>query len=355
MTRAAAVLAAALALACSPGAEDERGAVAPPTPQAVVVIEPPQLRVGDVATVEVAVATPPDHAVRPLTPPDAAAIGLLWLLDAEALPVEKRGERWTHRTRLRVRAREIGHGTWPPLAIELIGPEGERTRLETPPRPFEVVSVLPVFPDRTGPFPLRGPARDAPGIHAGWAAAAGAAVALAAVGALALARRVRRRGGARAALAGADAATLAGAPWRAALAELDAAAAAADVDWRHAADRCAVALRRYAAARWSFAIEARTTEELAALTPPFALALRWPAALAWLRELDALRFRPRAAPDAAARVRHIAAEARRWVAASIPLEQEPPEPGAPRDPPLRAAADARATGPTAGDAREPRG
>jgi len=319
MTRAAAAL-LALALACSGDEPAGEGAAAPPAPKAAVVIEPPQLRVGDVAIVEVAVATPPGYAVRPLVPPDSASLGPLWLLDAEALPVEKQGQRWTHRTRLRVRAREVGAGTWPALALELVGPEGLRTRLETAPRPFEVVSILPSFPDRLAPFPLRRPERGAPGPSPLVAAAGGAVAALAAVAAVALVRRSRRRSAKGAALAADAAARASSAPWQEALAELAAAAAEADTDWRGSADRCAGALRRYAARRWSFAIECRTSEELAALAPPFALALRWPAALAWLRELDALRFRPLPAPDAAARVRRIAEDARRWVADTIPPE-----------------------------------
>ncbi|MEB2346753.1 MAG: hypothetical protein OZ948_18685 [Deltaproteobacteria bacterium] len=318
--RRVAVALLAFALACTGEERPQAGAAAPPTPQATVVIEPPQLRVGDVAVVEVAVATPPDHALRPLAPPDAAALGPLWLLDAEALPVEKQGQRWTHRTRLRVRAREIGSGTWPALALELIGPEGERTRLETAPRPFEVVSILPRFPNRLVPFPLRRPGGSAPGPSPLVAAAGGAAAALAAVAAVALLRRSRRRSAARAARAAEAAARAAGAPWQEALSELAAAARASDTDWREAADRCATALRRYATRRWGFAIECRTTEELAALAPPFALALRWPTALAWLQELDALRFRPGDAADAAARVRRLAGDAQRWVAESIPRE-----------------------------------
>jgi hypothetical protein len=319
MTRAAAAL-VLLALACSGGERTGPGAAAPPAPQATVVIEPPQLGVGDVAIVELVVATPPGYAVRPLVPPDAATLGPLWLLDAEALPVEKQGQRWTHRTRLRVRAREVGAGTWPALALELIGPEGGRLALETEPRPFEVVSVLPAFPDRVSPFPLRRPERGAPGLSPLAAAAGGAAAALAAVAALALVRRARRRSAARAALATDADARTAAAPWQEALAELAAAAAASDTEWRRSADRCAGALRRYTARRWGFAVECRTTEELAALAPPFALALRWPAALAWLRELDALRFRSAAVGDAAARVRRVAQDASRWIDDSIPPE-----------------------------------
>lgn len=307
----------AFALACTGDEQPGASVAAPPTPQAAVVIEPPHLRVGDVAMVEVVVATPPGYALHPLRPPDVEALGPLWLLDAEALPVEKQGQRWTHRTRLRVRAREVGTGTWPALALELIGPEGEHTRLETAPRPFDVVSVLPRFPDRLAPFPLRRPGGSAPGPSPLAAAAGGAAAALAAVAAMALLRRSRRRSSVRAAEAAARSAT---APWQDALAELAAAASTADADWRESADRCAAALRRYATYRWGFAIECRTTEELASLAPPFALALRWPTALGWLRDLDALRFQRADAPDAAVRVRRLAEEARRWVHESIPRE-----------------------------------
>ncbi|HEY8492654.1 MAG TPA: hypothetical protein VIN04_02105 [Myxococcota bacterium] len=321
MRRAAPLASLALAalLACSEPAGRTPGA-APPAPRAAVVIEPPQLRVGDVAMVEVAVTTPPGYALRPVTPPDAALLGPLWLLDAEALPVVKQDQRWLHRTRLRVRAREIGTGTWPSLALELIGPEGARTTLETEPRPFEVVSILPRHADRAEPFPLRLPARDAPLLSPLAAAAGGALAALAAVAAVAALRRGRARAAARAAQAGGVATPAPDAPWHEALAALAAAAAEAEPDWRAAADRCSAALRRYATRRWGFAIECRTTEELAELTPPFALALRWPEALGWLRTLDALRFRPAPAPDAAARVRQVAEQAQAWVSATIPPE-----------------------------------
>lgn len=314
-------LALALAFAC--GAPRETGessaASAPPSVQAGVVIEPPQLRVGDVAQIEVAVVTPPDHAVRPLALPEAATSGPLWVLEVEALPVTKRGLRWTHRTRLRVRAREVGSGTWPALTLEVVGPEGEPSTLRTEPRPFEVVSVLPVFPDRVTPFSLRLPETSA-GLSPWVAAAGGATAALAGVGVVALVRRRRRYAAERARHRAASAARAVDAPWSAALAELTAAANASNSEWRCSADTIAVALRRYAGKRWGFAISCRSTEELAALAPPFALARRWPTALAWLRELDALRFRPGAANDAPEQVRHIAEAAARWIEETIPAE-----------------------------------
>jgi hypothetical protein len=293
------------------------GRAAPPAPHAAIVIEPPQLRVGDVATVEVAVVTPPDHAVAPLRPPEAGALGPLWLLDVESLPVEPVEARWTHRIRLRVRAREVGSGTFPPLRLDVVGPEGARLALETEARPFEVVSVLPSFPERLAPFPFRLPeAAPATRFSPLAAAAAGAAAALAGVAAVALARR-RRRAAARSA---AEEEGLAAAPWTAALAALEAAALESEGDWRRSADRSARALRAYVAQRWGWPVDRRTIEELASETPPFALAARWPAALGWLRALDALRFRPDPPEGAAARVRQVAEEARRWVADTVPRE-----------------------------------
>lgn len=321
LVRALLPLAFVVALAC-PGtrdADESPPASAPPSTQATVVIEPPQLRVGDVADIEIVVVTPPLHAVRPLALPDASTLGPLWVLDAEALPIDKRSTRWTHRTRLRVRARDVGAGTWPALAIELVGPENESSTLTTEPRSFEVVSVLPEFPDRLEPFPLRLPAAP-PGLSPWLAAAAGAAAALAAVGALALVQRRRRRADERTQNGGDDSARDAAAPWTSAVRDIAVAADASDADWRGSADAIAVALRRYAARRWNFAIECRTTEELAAIAPPFPLSRRWPPALAWLRELDAVRFRADAADDAPARVRAIAEAAARWIDATIPTE-----------------------------------
>ncbi len=314
-------LAVAVALACPAGrdADEPLAGSAPPSPQATVVIEPPQLRVGDVAEIEVAVVTPPHYAVRPVALPDASALGPVWVLGVEARPVDQRGPRCTHRTRIRVRARDVGTGTWPALTIELVGPENATATLTTEPRSFEVVSVLPGFPDRLTPFPLRLPATRS-GLSPWLAAAGGAVAALAVVGALALVQRQRRRRDGLDPRGGDEASPEAAASWTAAVADLSAAAAASDTDWRQAADAVAVTLRRYAAQRWGFAIESRTTEELAALPPPFALSWRWPTALAWLRELDALRFRADAGSDAPDRVRHIAEAATRWVEATNPSQ-----------------------------------
>jgi hypothetical protein len=303
--------------AVAPGPRD-----APPAPAATVVLEPPRLRVGDVAQVEIDVVTPPDHAVPPIRPPEPAALGPLWLLDARTLPVEKDGARWIHRTRLRVRARETGSGTWPAMRIEVVGPEGGRSTVETEARPFEVVSILPTVPDRAEPYSYRVPALRG-GRGAAAAAAGGAAAALLVVAGLAALRRVRRRAGVR--RAAAEAATAVGAaPWSETLLALEAARAASDTEWRDSADAASEALRGYVERRFGLPVRTRTTEEAAALVPPLSLARRWPAALAWLRELDALRFRPAAPPDAADRVREIAAASKRWVVETIPPDPEGP-------------------------------
>ena len=75
-----------MALGAACGAEPvERGAAPAPTaPRVTLHVEPPVLRIGDVATLEIVVVTPPEHRVRPISPPEVEGI---WLLDSEALPV----------------------------------------------------------------------------------------------------------------------------------------------------------------------------------------------------------------------------------------------------------------------------
>ena len=62
--------------------------------QGALVLEPGRIRAGDLADLEIVVATPPDHALRPVAPP--ASLPGFWLLGAEALPVEKADGRWTY-------------------------------------------------------------------------------------------------------------------------------------------------------------------------------------------------------------------------------------------------------------------
>jgi hypothetical protein len=279
------VFCALLALACCGGGDDPaRGA--PAVPRALAVLEPPQLRVGDVGAIEIAVVTPPGHQVRPIEPPRGT--DGLWLLDAERLETQQHPNRWIHRTRIRVRAREVGPLVWPAGTVQVEAPDGSTARLSWEPVPVEVVSVLPELPDRLTPFGVVAPAPPAPRL--GWlpAAAGGAALALAAVAGAAWLRR-SRGGGAAPPPASPGAAVSA----RTALAR---AGGALDADPLAAADGAAAALRRYAAARFGADTLARTVEELTEIDPPFALTTRWPALLRLLSQLDDLRFRPARAP-----------------------------------------------------------
>jgi len=310
-------IAIALGLACSSAHES----AAPATPVALaatVAIEPPRLRIGDVAVVEVTVVTPPGHRVAPVRPPEAVAG--LWLLDAETLPVETSGAREIRRTRIRVRAREVGATTWPPLAIEVDAPDGTHTALATEARPLEVVSVLPLYPERTEPFSYRLPAAPRSAISSAAAAALGAGATLALLGGIALVGIARRRARDRRAQ---EQALAAAQPWIEARAALAAARALDPAEWRTAGAAGARALRRYLATRFGVtAVESATSEELASLPPPFLRAQRWQEALACLRDLDGDRFRARPASESAARVGAALRAAEAFVRATSPEERD---------------------------------
>jgi hypothetical protein len=307
------VAAAALAaLAC--GGEPEPAPGPPAAPHGAVVIEPSELRVGDVVSVEIAVVTPPDHRVRPIDV--AGRTEALWLLDAEAQPVRRTGDRWTHVTRVRARVKEApGEYAWSAQPVEVEGPDGEVARLELEPRPFAVTSVAAAMPDRLEPFGLRAAERERSGTGALPAALLGSAATLLALGALALARRVRAERRARSAAAGPEAPPA----WETADAELEAALAEVELDPDAAADRAALALRRYVHRRASRPLETLTTEEIAAQRPPGRLRSRWPDLVQLLRRLDALRFPGDLAREGGrAALRDTLADARRFVADSIP-------------------------------------
>jgi hypothetical protein len=298
---AAALLGAALLVsACGEAAPPP----APVEPRAGWLLEPPRVRLGEVASLERLVVTPPGWTVSPLVPPQA--VEGFWLLDAEALAPERLASRWVHRTRLRIRAREIGSFEWPAARAQAQAPDGSAHELELEPLTLEVVSVLPESPDRLTPFGIRPLPGAAPGIGSLLAAAAaGALVTTAALAVLLLVVRRRR------ARAPAPLAPPAGEPpdarARAALADARRLLAG---DPRGAADRTSAALRQFLAARFGVPAPARTSEELAAAAPPFALSTRWPSLLALLRALDAERFAPpRPAPESAARVAPLVDEA----------------------------------------------
>ncbi len=87
-----------------------------------------------------------------------------------------------------------------------------------------------------------------------------------------------------------------------------------------AAHAAAATLRRYMARRYRVDTEARTTEELDAMTAPFGALSRWGPFVALLRGLDALRFPPHTGGDASRRVGALIAEAEAFVADTIPPE-----------------------------------
>jgi len=279
---------ALLAVAFALGACGEEPAPAPGPPAAphgAVVLEPGELAVGDLLTVEILVVTPADHGVRPVQLPEQ--IPPLWLLDAERLPVRREGERWIHGTRVRARVREApGDYAWPPLRAEVETPAGALLEVELAGRPFTVVSVAGEHPGQHGPFGLRMP--EAPAAPGGfWVPALlGSATTLLALGGLGLARRRRARARARAREPAPDPTP----PWVAAGRALDAALARVESDPRAAGDEAAMALRRYVHRRADRPVESLTTEEIAAQRAPGRLRSRWPELVALLRRLDALRF-----------------------------------------------------------------
>jgi hypothetical protein len=259
------------------------------------VLEPAQIGVGQITTLELAVVTPPGFTLESYAPPPPPPG--LWLLDAESPPVEKTDTRWIHRTRLRLRARETGKHAWPGGRIAVEAPDGKRLELPLPEHPIEVVSILPEYPDRMTPFDARAP--PAARVESGpvWGPAVmGALAAFALVGLVALAKRRRE-----AAVQEANApAPPAGPPcWEQAREELAAARGRVEVEPFEAAHGLSLGLRRFVERRFGADATGRTGEELRAAEPPFAARSRWPALLALLGELDELRFRP--ASDGATR------------------------------------------------------
>jgi hypothetical protein len=316
-------LAAALAV-CSFGAACGEAAppatvAAPVTPRATAVLEPPRIRIGERTALEVAVITPPGHRSPPFEPVDA--VPELEMLGTEALPVVKEASRWIHRTRVHLRARDVGRFAWPGGSVAVTAPDGATSRLAVAPIAIEVVSVLPEFPDRMAPFGARAapPARGGAQVALP-AAAAGALLTLAAVGLVAL---VQRR---TAALPGAEVEPAAGAApsWTVARGDLELARNALPADPGAAADAAAVALRRFMARRFGAVAEARTTEELELQAPPFAATSRWPVFVSLLRDLDALRFparRPGARAHFTAEVESALSRAEAFVEESTPPER----------------------------------
>jgi hypothetical protein len=294
MKRAAAALLLAVA-ACGP-----REAEAPdPPPIAIrggVVIEPPELAIGQTATVDVAVVTPPDHRLDPYEGP--GTVPGLWILDVEQPPPDRLPGRWVHHVRFRVRSRTTGELVWPAGIAFAVNPAGERIPVSLAARPLRVAEIAGEMPERTDPFPYRsGREPSTPGgflVPALFGAAALAA-------ALALAGVVRRARAARGALPAAAAADLDPGPEVRAERALDGALAEIERDPVAAAGAASAALRAWVAERSGAAAPAATTEELTALAPPFVLARAWPELVAILGQLDLARFRAGVLAEPAAR------------------------------------------------------
>ena len=303
---------------------DGRAFAAPVTSlRATLALEPSELKIGEVATAEITVVTPPEHHLHPVNPPEVAGV---WLLDAETLEVERSPARWVHRARIRVRTRDIGALIWPAFEVTVEDAAGAKSTVAVAERSFEVVSVLKDFPDRAVPFGLHGPEQSEAtrgGFWVGVAAGAGGALALAAVG-LALHRtrdRIAPDGQSGRVGVGAPEATL----WDWSERELEQANSAldspAEEGARDAANRGALLLRRYVARRFNVQTEAFTTEELSARKPPLAIDSRWPELLRILRRFDAERFRQVESDDAsAARIKGELDAVRRFIEDSMPPE-----------------------------------
>ena len=317
---AALAVSAALALAAAPALRAEEasaGAVAPGV-RGALVLEPGSIRAGDTAELEIVVATPPDHVLRPVALP--ASVPGFWILGAEPLPVEKGDGRWIHRIRVKIRARDLGQFVWPEQPLEIEAPGGSVQRLVLEGRPLEVVSVQPEFPGRNAPFGMREPASTPPGLSsAPLAAVVGFAAGLASVGTVLLLQRARRKPRTKVEdPAGNRMGVLA--PDFLAREALAAAALRAEASPIEAADAAAAALRRWGGARCGADLAALTTPEIAAKALASGGAGDWHGIALALGALDDARFAA-GAELAASRLRAAIAGAVALVAAPGPEER----------------------------------
>lgn len=272
-----------VSLACGE-AREAPPEVASVTPRAGAVIEPPDLYIGDVAQVEVAVVVPPGHRVQPIPAP--TRVPGLWILEAEELPVERTASHHVYRTRFKVRARETGEYSWPTQIAVVETPSGERLELETSVRPLRIHEVKGEFPGRREPFSFRAPSANSREGGFALPALLGAVGTLLALVLGAWVRRVRNRPP-----AGAGERSPALPSWRATQAALEAAVDRLETNPVAAANAASAALRIYVARRYASAAETATTEELAAEPAPPGASKRWPELLRLLRALDGFRFR----------------------------------------------------------------
>jgi hypothetical protein len=298
-----------LAAACACAEREAPRHLAPAQARAALVLEPPQVAVGDVADVMLTVVTRPGTQVAPVeTPPPIAGF---WWVEREDEQVMKEPERWLHNTRLRIRAVEVGNFEFPGGRVKATSAEGAEEEIAYAPLAIEVVSSLGAESAQRVPFGLRRlPGARVGAFGAALAFGAGVVTALGVVGVVALARR-------RPAPRGDEAKPDPGPPpWETARARLATAEAQLASDPRAALDAVAHALRSFAASRYGADAEARTHEELLAIAPPFLMTTRWPRFVALLRDLDRGRF-PAQASDARA-AKELLAAAREFVAEGAP-------------------------------------
>ena len=310
LARVAAI--AAAALACSQGEAPRYGA--PAQERAALVLEPPQVALGDVADVVLTVVTHPGASIAP--PEAPAALPGFQLVEREMQDPVQEPSRWLHRVRIRIRAIDVGQFEFP--GGEVTGETAEGAALAVPyaALPLEVVSSLGEGPERRVPFGLRRlPAARVGGAGAALAFGTGVVVALGGVGVVALARRRRAE---RRALRAPE---VPGTPaWEIARAALDEAEAEQGADPRATLDAASRALRRYTAARYAADVPPRSVEELRSAAPPFLMTTRWSGFVDLLAALDAARFRPHADVERAARASELLLAARAFVDETTPPE-----------------------------------
>lgn len=311
------LVAALLALAAAACAQREAPRhAAPAQERASWLLEPAQLALGDVADLVLAVVTHPGARVAPGEP--SASLPGLAVLEREVEPVQQEPARWVHRTRLRIRALEVGRFELPGGVVHAESADGAALEIPYEPLAVEVLSSIGPHPQRRVPYGVRR-LTQAPVGAAGAALAfgAGAALALGSVGVALLARRRRDERARRPP----EAPPHTPPPWETARLALAAADARLASDPRAALDAASQALRRYAAARYGADVLARTSEELAATTPPFLMTTRWRAFVALLSALDAARFPPSSPdPAGAPRAASLLSEARAFVEMGVPQE-----------------------------------
>jgi hypothetical protein len=277
-------------------------------------ISPHPIRIGEPASIEIAVVTAPNRRVLPLVTPDELQDVQIEVV--EELPVETQPANWIHRMRIRFRPRDTGKLFWPRTELSVESPDGSIEELILEPVPFEVTSILHLYPLQLAPFGARSaPPRRIDVVSHG-SIALGIFMAAAALILLALLRR-RIRGRPRP-----EPGTRKDESWTLALDELGRAAASDDP--AAAANTTAAALREYMERRFGASVRARTTEELLRATPPFGATSRWPTFTALLLELDAARFSPRTGgrrhSPAPGRFTELVDRARIFVESSIPPE-----------------------------------